>query len=148
MLDHLKVDAYGEKVPLKAVGTVSVRSPQLLVVTLFDPTIADSVASAIEQSPLKLNPRSEGQEILVPVPAPTSDTLAAMGKMCKAEGESTKVSVRHTRKLAMDAAKGMDVSEDETRRMEREVQGLTDTFIEEADKLVASKLKDIVKHDS
>lgn len=147
MLDHLKIEAYGERMPLKAVGSVSVRDPQLLAVTLFDRGLAEAVVAGIAQSPLKLNPRAEGQEVLVPVPAPTSETLAAMAKVCKAEGETAKVSVRHARKLALDLIKGIP-SEDARRRMEKEVQQLTDKFIAEAEQMVAMKQKDITKHNS
>jgi ribosome recycling factor len=147
MLDHLKIEAYGERVPMKAVGSVSVRDSQLLAVTLFDPGLVDAVVAGIAQSPLKLNPRAEGQEILVPVPSPTAETLTAMSKMCKSEGETAKVSVRHARKVALDAVKALG-SEDERRKLEKSVQQLTDKFISEADELVAMKTKDIMKHNS
>lgn len=68
MLDHLRLDLYGEKMPLKACGTVSVRDAQLLVVTVFDPSAVPSVKKAIEDSALQLVPRAEGQEVLVPIP--------------------------------------------------------------------------------
>ena len=147
MLDHLKIDAYGERMPMKAVGSISVRDPQLLVVTLFDPGLVDAVVAGIAQSPLKLNPRAEGQEVLVPVPSPTAETLTAMAEMCKSEGETAKVTVRHARKLALDVIKGLS-SEDARRRMEKEVQQLTDKFINEAENMVAMKQKDITKHNS
>lgn len=147
MLDHLKIDAYGDKVPLKAVGTVSVRDSHLLIVTLFDPGLVTMVVSAIAKSPLQLNPRVEGQEILVPVPPPTAETVEAMRKLCKAEGETAKVSIRHARKLALDAARALP-SDDAKFRIEKQVQNLTDNFIAETDQLVAAKQKDIVKHNA
>lgn len=147
MLDHLKIEAYGEKVPMKAVGSVSVRDSQLLAVTLFDPGLVEAVVAGIAASPLRLNPRAEGQEVLVPVPSPTTETLAAMGKVCKAEGETAKVSVRHARKTALDVVKGVG-SEDGRRRAEKEVQQLTDKFIADIEAIVAAKQKDIIKHNS
>jgi ribosome recycling factor len=148
MLDHLKIDAYGEKLPMKAVGSVSVRDSHLLVVTLFDPThMGATVVSAIAKSPLKLTPRIEGQEILVPVPPPTAETVEAMRKLCKAEGEAAKVSIRHARKLALDAARALP-SDDAKFLIERQVQKLTDKYIEEIEQLVASKQKDITKHNA
>ena len=147
MLDHLKIEAYGEHMPMKAVGTVSVRDAQLLAVTLFDPGLVDAVIAGIAQSPLQLNPRAEGQEVLVPVPPPTTETLHAMVKVCKAEGESAKVSVRHVRKLALDVVKGLG-SEDARRRVEKEVQQLTDRIIGEIEEVVEKKQQDIVKHNS
>jgi ribosome recycling factor len=147
MLDHLKIEAYGEKMPMKAVGTVSVRDSQLLAVTMFDPGLVEAVVAGIASSPLKLNPRAEGQEVLVPVPSPTAETLAAMGKMCKGEGETAKVQIRHARKVALDAVKGMG-SEDGRRRAEKEVQQLTDRYIADIEAIVAAKQKDILKHNS
>ena len=147
MLDHLKIEAYGERVPLKAVGTVSVRDSQLLAVSLFDPGLVEAVVAGIAQSPLQLNPRAEGQEILVPVPSPTAETLTAMAKMCKGEGETAKVSVRHVRKLALDAVKALS-SEDARRRAEKDVKQMTDKMVADVEQIVASKEKDIVKHNS
>ena len=145
MLDHLKVDAYGQKLPLKAVGTVVVRDPQLLVVTVFDSNVSDAVVSSISQSPLQLNPRKEGEEIFVPIPAPTGEMLAAMGKLCKSEGEAAKISIRHARKEAMDELKEI-ASEDARHRLEKDVQALTDEFIRRSEEIVAAKQKDIKTH--
>ncbi|KAL4422102.1 hypothetical protein ABPG77_001570 [Micractinium sp. CCAP 211/92] len=147
MLDHLKVDVYGDRLPLKACGSVSVRDPQLLVVTVFDSDAVPAVVKAVSESPLRLSPRAEGQEVLVPIPRPTAETLAAMAKVCKVEGEAAKVSVRHARKLAMDAAKKLG-SEDERKRAEKEVQKLTDDMIREVEAVVARKEQAIRSHDS
>jgi ribosome recycling factor len=147
MLDHLKVDAYGNKVPFKAIGTVAVRESHVLAVMLFDQQLASAAMSAISTSPLQLNPRMEGEEILIPVPPPTKETIESMRKLCKAEGESAKVTVRHARKLALDALKSIS-SDDKKRRAEKEVQTLTDKFIAEIDGIVASKQKDIERHTS
>lgn len=145
MLDHLKVDAYGEKMPLKALASVTVRDAQLLVVTLFDAGLIDKVISCIEKSPLQLNPRKEGNDIFVPIPTPTGEMLVAMAKMCKSEGEDAKISIRHARKAAMDAIKNIS-SEDERHRLEKEIQAMTDKYIAEAESIVANKQSDIKKH--
>ncbi|EFN54273.1 hypothetical protein CHLNCDRAFT_135841 [Chlorella variabilis] len=147
MLDHLKVDVYGDRLPLKACGSVSVRDPQLLVITVFDVDAVPSVVKAVSESPLRLSPRAEGQEVLVPIPRPTIESLEAMMKVCKVEGEQAKVSVRHARKLAMDAAKKLG-SEDERKRVEREVQKLTDEYVREVEGAVQRKEKSIKSHDS
>ncbi|PSC69617.1 ribosome recycling factor [Micractinium conductrix] len=147
MLDHLKVDVYGDRMPLKACGSVSVRDPQLLAVTVFDSDAVPAVVKAIAESPLKLNPRAEGQEVLVPIPRPTAETLAAMIKVCRAEAENAKVSVRHARKAAMDAAKKL-ASEDERKRVEKEVQKLTDDYIAQVESVMTKKEAAIKSHDS
>eukprot|EP00887_Chlorella_sp_A99_P006226 scaffold3.g6226.t1 len=147
MLDHLKVDLYGERLQLKACGTVSVRDAQLLAVTVFDPAAVHAVKKAVEESALQLSPRAEGQEVLVPIPRPTAETLAAMGKVCKQQAEAAKVTVRHARQQAMHGAKAA-ASEDERKRLEREVQKLTDEFVAEIDALVAAKERSIREHSS
>jgi ribosome recycling factor len=142
MLDHLKVDAYGEKLPMKAVGTVSVKSPQLLAVTVFDTNLAGSVASCISSSPLALNPTVEGQEVLVPIPAPTHETIDAIKKLCKSEAEAAKVSIRNARKLAKDATRTIQCK-DEKFAAEKSIQKLTDDHIETVEKIFKQKTRDI-----
>lgn len=148
MLDHLKVEVYGERMPLKACGTVLVRDPQLLAVTVFDPSTLGAVQKSIHDSPLQLNPVVEGQEVLVPIPRPTQETMQAMMKVCKSEGEQAKVSVRHARKAAMDEVKKAGLSEDERHRIEKEVQKLTDDFVGQIDRIVQDKEKSITMHSS
>lgn len=143
MLDHLKVEAYGENLPMKAVGTVSVKSPQLLSVTVFDNTLVDSVLSTISSSPLELNPKADGQEILVPVPSPTHETLEAMKKLCKSEAEAAKVSIRHARKLAMSNCARSFSCKDERYTMEKVIQRLTDSFTDKIDDQLRRKNHDI-----
>jgi ribosome recycling factor len=147
MLDHIKMEAYGDRVPMKQCASISVRSPQLLVITVFDPQLQPAAEKAVRDSPLCLNPRSEGQEILVPVPPPTAEALAAMRKVCKSEGEAAKVSLRHVRKVAMDAAKAL-ASEDARRKAEKEVQTMLDRFIAEVERVVAAKQADLDSHNS
>lgn len=91
MLDHLTVVAYGDKMPMKAVGTVSVKDPQMLGVSVFDPETAEAVAKAIRECPMALNPSVEGSEVLVPIPRPTREGLAGMAKMVAKEAEKCKV---------------------------------------------------------
>jgi ribosome recycling factor len=142
MLDHLKVEAYGEKLPMKAVGTVSVKTPQLLAVTVFDTTLAGSVASCISSSPLALNPQVDGQEVLVPIPPPTHETIEAMKKLCKSEAEAAKVSIRNARKLAKDATRSIQCK-DEKFSAEKTIQKLTDDYIGEVEKILKQKAEDI-----
>jgi ribosome recycling factor len=142
-----QVDVYGERLPFKACGTVSVRDPQLLAVTVYDADAVPSVVKAVSESPLRLTPRAEGQEVLVPIPRPTTESIAAMVKVCRSEGEAAKVSLRHARKAAMDAAKRLP-GEDERRRVEREVQRLTDQYVGQAEEMVEGKERSIASHDS
>jgi len=148
MLDHLKVEAYGEKLPMKAVGTVSVKSPQLLSVTVFDNALVDAVVSSISSSPLELNPKPDGQEILVPIPSPTHETLDAMKKLCKSEAEAAKISIRHARKLAMNSCTKSILCKDERFTMEKVIQRMTNSFTEKIDETVKRKNQDIESNNS
>ena len=143
MLDHLHVVAYGEKLPMKAVGTVTVKSSQLLAVTCFDPNLADSVAKCIEESPLRLRAQVEKDgQLLVPIPAPTHETIDAMLKLCKGEAEAAKVSIRNARKLANAATRSLQ-SKDETFAATQRIQKLTDDFIGEVEGILKQKAADI-----
>jgi ribosome recycling factor len=148
MLDHLKVEAYGERLPMKAVGTVSVKSPQLLAVTVFDHSLVESVLSSISSSPLELNPKPDGQEILVPVPPPTHETLEAMKKLCRSEAEAARVSIRHARKLAMASCAKSLSCKDEQHAMEKVIQRLTDSFADKINETVKNKNRDIEASNS
>uniref|UniRef100_A0A1D1ZPB5 Ribosome-recycling factor, chloroplastic n=3 Tax=Auxenochlorella protothecoides TaxID=3075 RepID=A0A1D1ZPB5_AUXPR len=145
MLDHLKVEVYGDSMPMKACGMATVRDPQLLVFNVFDPQTLHSVENAIRDSPLGLNPRVEGQDLLIPVPRPTAETLTALKRVCKTEGEQAKVTIRQCRKAALDEVKKV-TAEDERFRLEKEVQEVTSSFVAQVDALVAAKEKSITQH--
>ncbi|CAK0736031.1 hypothetical protein CVIRNUC_000680 [Coccomyxa viridis] len=138
MLDALKVDIYGDRVALKAVGSVSVRDSQMLAVSPFDPQALKLIEKAVRESPLKLNPRLEGQELLIPVPKPNADTIKAMGKMIKQEGESTRQAIRAARRTVLDQVKKL-ASKDAQRQEEKKVQKLTDDFIRDVDGMCEGK---------
>ncbi|CAL8467186.1 g6722 [Coccomyxa elongata] len=142
MLDTLKVDVYGERMSLKSIGSVSVRDQQMLVVSAFDPQTLPNMEKAIRESPLQLNPKIEGQEVLVPVPRPTPDRIKAMGKMIKQEGESTRVAVRNARKAVMEQVKKM-ASEDARRLEEKKVQKLTDEYIMDINSMCEKKEEEL-----
>ncbi|KAK9916955.1 hypothetical protein WJX75_009186 [Coccomyxa subellipsoidea] len=142
MLDHLKVDVYGDRMSLKSIGSVSVRDNQMLVVSAFVPQTLQNIEKAIRESPLQLNPKLEGQEVLVPVPRPTAERIKAMGKMIKQEGESTRVAVRTARKMVMEQVRKL-TSEDSRRQEEKRVQKLTDDFIKDINSMCEKKEKEL-----
>lgn len=135
-----QVEVYGEKSPLKAAAAVSVRGPQLLALSVYDPGAVPAVVKAIRESPLGLEPRQEGkgQEVLVPVPPPTAETVKALEKLVAKAAEAAKVSVRHARHKAMEAAKRAFASKDDQKRAEKEVQAAVDAAV--------GSIADITKH--
>ena len=138
MLDFVQVDAYGEATPLKAVAAVAVRSSQLLALTVYDPTLIDNVVKAVRDSPLSLNPSKQGQEVLVPVPSPTKETVRALEGLVHKAAEAAKVSIRHVRHKGINDAKAALASKDDQKRAEKDIQKLVDS--------ASSRIDDIAKH--
>lgn len=143
MLDFLRIQVHGDHLPLKALGAVTARGPQTLGISLFDPTTVDIVCKAITESPLGLNPKAAGQDVLVPIPEPTAEVRQAMAKMCKMEAENARVHVRQIRRTAMEEAAKKGGGKDDVRKRENEVQKLTDEFIKKVDGIVHAKEKEL-----
>lgn len=148
LIENIQVDAYGEKLPLKACGAVTVRNPQLLAVAVFDSGLAGAVVKAIQNSPLSLAPSHEGSEVLVKLPRMTKETVEQMVKIVHIEVEGAHQSIRRARQKGMDAIKKAfkGASEDERKRAEKEMQKLHDRFIAEADRLRKAKDSELREH--
>ncbi|GFR48091.1 hypothetical protein Agub_g9778, partial [Astrephomene gubernaculifera] len=150
LLEAVEVEASsrgGVHVPLRALGTVVARNPQLLVVELYDKEDAPAVAAAIEKGPLKLQARVEGNEVMVAVPRLSMDMVERMIRLAGQEAEHARAAVRRVRHRAMDFAKKSSsaggVGHDEGKRREQEVQALTDRYIREIDSLLKAKEKNL-----
>lgn len=145
MLEPVTVDVYGSKMPLNQVGTVGVPEPRLLTVQVWDMNNSSAVEKAIRESGLGLNPQAEGALIRVPVPELNEERRKELSKVAGQYAESARVSVRNVRRDGMDdIKKDKDLSEDDKKRLEKEVQELTDSKIKEVDDILASKEKDIM----
>jgi len=133
--------------PLNQVASVSAPEPRLLTVQVWDVSNAKAVEKAIRESGLNLNPQAEGALIRVPIPALTEDRRKELVKVAGQYAEQTRVAVRNVRRDAMEAIKKMKVngtSEDEQKRLEGEVQKITDEIIGKVDKSLADKEKDVM----
>lgn len=145
MLEPVMVDMYGSKMPLNQVGTVSVPEPRLLTVQVWDMTAAPIVEKAIRESGLGLNPQAEGAMIRVPIPELNEERRKELTKVAGQYAEAGRVSVRNVRRDGMDdIKKDKDLSEDDKKRLEKEVQELTDAKIKIIDDMLVSKEKDIM----
>uniref|UniRef100_A0A061QUD2 Ribosome-recycling factor, chloroplastic n=2 Tax=Tetraselmis sp. GSL018 TaxID=582737 RepID=A0A061QUD2_9CHLO len=142
MLDFVQVEVYGERVPLKSVAAVSVRSSQLLILSVYDPGAVDGVVRAIRESSLQLNANREGksQEIQVPVPPPTRESVLALEKLIHKSGEAAKVSIRHSRHKGLREAKKAFPSKDDQKAAERDIQKLVDAATVDIDEVVKHKI--------
>ncbi len=148
ILDHVLVEYYGSPVPVGQVANVNVVDARTLSVQPYEKNMVGPVEKAIRDSDLGLNPVSMGDNIRVPMPALTEERRRDLTKVVRSEGEDAKVAVRNLRRDANDALKKLvkdkEISEDDERRSQDEVQKLTDKSVVEIDKLVAQKEAEIM----
>ena len=149
LLDDVRVDYYGTPTPLNQVGTVAVPEPRLITIQPWEKNLIPEIEKAILKSDLGLNPSSDGQIVRIAIPALTEERRKEMAKLAKSIGENAKISVRNTRRDANDLLKQMEkdkeISEDELKRGEKDVQELTDEFVNKIDEVVAAKEKEIME---
>ena len=148
ILDQIHVEYYGSMVPLSQVANLSLQDARTISVQPWEKNMAAKIEKAIRESELGLNPSSQGDLIRVPMPALTEERRKELTKVVRGEGENAKVAVRNLRRDAIHALKELlkdkEVSEDQERRAQDEVQKLTDRFIAEIDKLLSAKESDLM----
>lgn len=149
MLDPVMVDAYGSKMPLNQVATVSVPESRMLSVQVWDGSMAKAVEKAIRDSGLGLNPQPEGAVIRIPIPDLNEERRAELSKVAGKYAENCRVSIRNVRRDGMDTLKKLEkdkaISEDESKRFADDVQKMTDERIKKVDSMLADKEKDIMQ---
>jgi len=143
LLDHVMVEYYGSMVAVNQVASVNLGDARTLNVQPYEKNMVGKVEKAIRDSDLGLNPATNGDMIRVPMPMLTEERRKEMTKIVRTEGENAKVAIRNVRRDANDALKKLtkdkEISEDDERRMQDEVQKLTDKFVMEVDKLLQAK---------
>lgn len=148
ILDHVQVEYYGSMVPLSQVAGVTLIDARTIGVQPWEKPMLAKVEKAIRDADLGLNPASQGEVIRVPMPPLTEERRRELIKVVKQEGENARVSIRNLRRDAnhhlKEALKKKEVSEDEERRAQDDIQKLTDRFVAEVDKLLAEKEKDLM----
>ena len=148
MLDIIKVDVYEQKMPINQLGTVTVPEPRTISIQVWDLSNVNIIDSAIKKSELGLNPQIDGQIIRLPIPDLSEDRRIEIKKMIKTLGEKNKVSIRNIRREANDElkllAKNKEISEDDNKKLEKEIQMITDKQIEKIDLKISQKEKEIM----
>ncbi|HEX4856925.1 MAG TPA: ribosome recycling factor [Limnobacter sp.] len=148
ILDHVQVDYYGSMVPISQVANLSLADARTIVVQPWEKNMANAVEKAIRESDLGLNPASMGETIRVPMPALTEERRRELTKFIKGEGEQTKVAIRNLRRDANEALKRLvsdkEISEDDERRAQADIQKLTDRFVAEVDQVLQTKEAEIM----
>jgi len=148
MLDLVKVDVYGQKMPINQLGTITTPEPRMINIQVWDLNNVNLIDSSIKKSELGLNPQIDGQLIRLPIPNLSEERRIEMKKLVKTMGEKCKVSIRNIRREANDSLKNLlkkkEISEDEENKNEKEIQVITDKFIKLIDDKVSSKEKEIM----
>lgn len=149
VLDKVMVDYYGTPTPVQQVGAVSVQEGKILVIQPWDKSLIKAIEKAIQVSDIGINPTNDGNVIRLAFPPLTEERRREIGKQAHKYGEEAKVSVRNVRRDANDKLKEMkkasEITEDEQKQGEEQIQKLTDKYCKEVDNLVAAKQKEIME---
>ena len=148
MLDIVKVDVYGQKMPINQLGSITTPEPRSINIQVWDVKNVARIDSAIKKSELGLNPQIDGQLMRLPIPDLNEERRSELKKIIKSTGEKCKVSIRNIRREANDELKKLlrskDISEDDEKKAEKNIQNITDEKIKLIDEKVISKEKEIM----
>ena len=148
MLDLIKVDVYGQKMPINQIGSITTPEPRMINLQIWDINNVPLVDAAIKKSDLGLNPQIDGQLIRLPVPELNEERRTELKKLIKAIGEKCKISIRNIRREANEDLKKLlkskDISEDDEKTYEKKIQNITDNHIKSVDDKVSLKEKEIM----
>ena len=149
LLEPVTVDAYGSTVPLNQIANINVPEARLITVNVWDRGMVKAVDKAIREAGLGLNPQTEGQTIRVPIPDLNEERRRELTKVAAKYAEATRISVRNVRRDGIETLrkqeKDGDISQDEQKKLEREIQHLTDDHIRRVDEALAQKDKEILQ---
>ena len=149
MLDIIKVDVYGQKMPINQLGSITTPEARVINIQVWDLNNVPLIDSSIRKSELGLNPQIDGQLIRLPIPDLSEERRNEMKKLIKSMGEKSKISIRNIRREAKDELKNLlkskEISEDEEKKFEKKIQTLTDEQIKIVDEKVISKETEIMK---
>ena len=148
MLDLVKVDVYGQQMPINQVGSITTPEPRMINIQVWDQNNVALVDAAIKKSELGLNPQIDGQLIRLPIPELNEERRTELKKLIKSMGEKCKISIRNIRRDANEELKKLlkakEIGEDEEKNFEKNVQAITDKHVELVDEKVSSKEKEIM----
>ncbi len=148
MLDLVKIDVYGQQMPINQVASVTTPEPRMINIQVWDQNNVNLIDSAIKKSELGLNPQIDGQLIRLPIPELNEERRSELKKVIKSMGEKCKVSIRNIRRDANEELKKLlkskDLSEDQEKVHEKNIQNITDKHIQLVDEKISSKEKEIM----
>ena len=148
MLDLIKVDVYGQQMPINQIGSITTPEPRMINIQVWDQNNVNLIDAAIKKSQLGLNPQIDGQLIRLPIPELNQERRTELKKLIKSMGEKCKISIRNIRRDANDELKKLlkskEIGEDDEKSFEKSVQQITDKHIETVDAKVSNKEKEIM----
>ena len=148
MLDLVKVDVYGQQMPINQIGSITTPEPRMINIQVWDQSNVALVDAAIKKSELGLNPQIDGQLIRLPIPELNEERRTELKKMIRSMGEKCKISIRNIRREANEDLKKLlkskDISEDDEKNFEKKTQVITDNHISIVDEKITSKEKEIM----
>ena len=148
MLDLIKIDVYGQQMPINQVGSITTPEPRMINIQVWDQNNVPLIDSAIKKSELGLNPQIDGQLIRLPIPELNEERRTEIKKMIKSMGEKCKISIRNIRREANEELKKLlkskQIGEDEEKIFEKNIQNITDNHISSVEEKVSSKEKEIM----
>ena len=149
MLDLVKVEVYGQSMPINQVATITVTDPQTISIQVWDANNVKFCEKAIRESDLNLNPIIDGQLLRIPVPKLNEDRRKELSKIVNQQSEKIKISIRNVRRTGMDflknEEKNKNISEDESKKLSNELQKITDDFIKKVEIKIKEKEEEILK---
>jgi len=149
LVDTVTIEAYGQRMPLNQVGTVSVPEPRLISIQVWDRAMVQPVDKAIRESGLGLNPIIDGQLVRIPIPVLTEERRKELAKIAHKYAEAARVAVRNVRRDGMDRLKKNEkdgeISQDQHKQIGEKVQKLTDDHVKKVDEMLAQKEKEIMQ---
>ena len=149
MLDPISVDVYGSKMPINQVGNISTPEPRLLIVSVWDASNVQQVEKAIRESNLGFNPMTEGNLIRIPIPSLSEDRRKELVKVAGKYAENSRISIRNIRRDLIEEVrkkeKNSEISKDDKHKNEEIVQKITDDYINNIDKILENKEKEILE---
>src|SRR5580658_4989908 len=149
LLEPVTVEAYGNTVPLNQLANINVPEPRMITVNVWDRSLAKAVDKAIREAGLGLNPQTEGQTIRVPIPDLNEERRRELTRVAAKYAEAARISVRNVRRDGIESLrkqeKDGDISQDEQKKLEREIQQLTDDHVKRVDETLAQKDKEILQ---
>ena len=149
LLDTVTVDAYGSKMPINQVASLSTPEARLILIQVWDQSMVDAVEKSIRETELGLNPQTEGSSIRIPIPELSEDRRIELVKVAGKYAEQAKISIRNVRRDIVEATrklqKDKEISEDEKRDAENKIQNITDEYVKEIDSMLSQKEEDIKK---